>query len=52
VLDYHDMPAVRAISREASKSNDKFSAFVMAIVKSPMFEMSRNNNTTTDRAQK
>jgi hypothetical protein len=46
VLDYHDMPTVRSIARDAAKSNGRFSAFVIGVVKSPMFEMSRNNNTT------
>jgi hypothetical protein len=46
VLDYRDMPAVRSIAREAAKSNNHFSAFVMGVVKSPLFEMSRNNNSS------
>jgi hypothetical protein len=46
VLDYHDMPTVRSIVREAGKSNNRFSSFVMGIVKSPLFKMSKNNNTT------
>jgi len=46
VLDYHDMPAVRAITRDAAKENDRFSAFIFGIVNSPMFQMSKNNNTT------
>ncbi len=46
VIDYHDMPMVRSIAREAAKSNNRFSAFVVGVVKSPLFEMSRNNNAT------
>jgi len=49
VLDYNDMPTVRAIARDASKSGDKFSAFVVGIVKSPLFQMSRNNNTSVEK---
>ena len=39
VLDYRDMPTVRLISREASQSNNHFSTFVLAIVKSAPFQM-------------
>jgi hypothetical protein len=46
VLDYHDMPAVRAIARNAAKDNNRFSSFVIDIVKNPLFQMSKNNNTT------
>jgi mono/diheme cytochrome c family protein len=46
VLDYRDMPTVRSITREAARNNNRFSAFVMGVVKSPLFTMSRNNNTT------
>jgi hypothetical protein len=46
VLDYHDMPAVRSIERSAAKDSNRFSAFIIDIVKSPLFQMSRNNNTT------
>jgi len=46
VLDYRDMPAVRAIMREAAKENNHFSSFVLGIVRSPLFQMSKNTNTT------
>jgi len=46
VLDHRDMPVVRTIVRDASKSNDRFSAFVMGVVKSSLFQMSRNNNAS------
>jgi len=46
VLDYRDLPAVRAIMRDAAKDNNHFSAFVLGVVKSPLFQMSKNNNTT------
>jgi hypothetical protein len=35
------MPTVRAIEREAATRNNKFSAFVMGIVKSNAFQMRR-----------
>jgi hypothetical protein len=33
------MPLVRAIAREAAKSNNRFSALVLAVVKSDPFQM-------------
>jgi hypothetical protein len=39
VLDYRDMPTVRSIVRDAGKSNNRFSAFVLGIVKSKPFQM-------------
>jgi mono/diheme cytochrome c family protein len=38
-VEYYDMPMVRAIVREAEKSNYRFSALVLGIVKSPAFQM-------------
>jgi len=38
-LEHQDMPLVRAIAREAGRDNNRFSALVMAIVKSPPFQM-------------
>jgi hypothetical protein len=46
VLDYRDMPEVRSIAREAAKNGDRFSSFVMGIVRSPLFQMSKNNNVS------
>jgi hypothetical protein len=46
VLDYRDMPTVRSIAREAARNNNRFSAFVIGIVKNPLFQMSKNNNAT------
>jgi hypothetical protein len=39
VLDYRDMPAARSISRQAAQKDYRFSAFIMAIVKSAPFQM-------------
>ena len=39
VLDYRDMPVARSIQREAARNNNRFSSFILAIVKSPAFEM-------------
>ena len=38
-LDYHDMPAVRAIVRDAARSDYRFSSLVLGIVKSAPFQM-------------
>ena len=40
-VDYYDMPAIRAIVRDAARSNNRFSAFVTGIVTSPAFRMSQ-----------
>jgi len=39
-IDHADMPAVRAIVRDAAASNNRFSSFVSGIVKSAAFQMS------------
>jgi hypothetical protein len=41
VIDYRDMPMVRSIEREAASSNNRFSAFVLGIVRSMPFQMRR-----------
>jgi hypothetical protein len=38
-LKYYDMPAVRAITRDASSNDDRFSAIVLGIVKGAPFRM-------------
>jgi len=48
-VEYFDMPAIRKITRDAAKQNHKFSAFVMGIVTSQAFQMSKADvvETTT-----
>jgi len=41
VTDYNDMPEVRAIVHEAAKNDNRFSSFVLGVVKSPAFQMRR-----------
>ena len=41
VVDNTDMPVVRAIRRDAARNNNRFSAYVLAIVKSAPFQMRR-----------
>jgi len=45
LTDYQDMPIVRSIAGEASRKDNRFSAFVLGVVKSPSFQMSRSNET-------
>ncbi len=39
VVDYTDMPTARAIVRQAARGQDRFSAYVMAVVTSGPFQM-------------
>jgi hypothetical protein len=41
VLQDFDMPTVRSVAGEAARNNNRFSSFVMAIVKSTPFQMRR-----------
>ncbi|HTG75478.1 MAG TPA: DUF1592 domain-containing protein [Terriglobia bacterium] len=38
-MEHFDMPVVRSIVRDAEKSNYRFSAILMGIIKSPQFQM-------------
>lgn len=40
-IQYSDMPAIRGIARDASLHGNRFSAFVLGIVNSAPFQMSR-----------
>jgi hypothetical protein len=44
-IEYYDMPAVRAIDREAGRNDNRFSSFVVGIVKSMPFQMRRSEDT-------
>jgi hypothetical protein len=41
VIDYRDMPFVREIDRQAAKSDNRFSAFIMGVVNSVPFQYRR-----------
>jgi cytochrome c553 len=41
VIDYRDMPVVRSIEQQAAESGNRFSAYVLGIVHSMPFQMSR-----------
>jgi hypothetical protein len=45
VVQYYDMPTVRAIAREAAENDHRFSAIVLGIVKSAPFRMRRVEET-------
>jgi mono/diheme cytochrome c family protein len=38
-MEYTDMPTIRAITRDVAKDDNRFSAIVLAVVKSPQFQM-------------
>ena len=46
VLESYDMPAVRGIGREAARNNNRFSSFILGIVKSTPFQMRRAEENT------
>jgi hypothetical protein len=45
-VDYQDMPLVRSITRDASRAGNKFSALVLAVVKSKPFQMNMKTQDT------
>jgi hypothetical protein len=47
LTDHRDMPAVRAIERDAAKHDLRFSAFVLGVVKSVPFQMRKADDVTT-----
>jgi hypothetical protein len=38
-LDYHDMPTIRSITRQAADKDYRFNSLVLGIVNSPQFTM-------------
>jgi hypothetical protein len=56
VLEPYDMPAVRAIAHEAARNNNRFSSFLIGVVKSAPFQLRRaedieTGHDSTDHAQ-
>jgi hypothetical protein len=49
-VEFYDMPAVRQIIRDAAKNENKMSAFVLGVVKSNAFQMSRAEKVETTEA--
>src|SRR5262245_15432829 len=50
-LEYFDMPVVRSIQRDASRRSNRFSDFVLGIVKSAPFQMRRVEETANSEAR-
>ena len=48
VVDYRDMPMVRSIEQESARNNNRFSSFVLGIVKSLPFQMRRAEGGETE----
>ena len=44
-VEYTDMPAIRAIIREAGKSHNRMSAFILGVVNSGAFRMAKAADT-------
>jgi hypothetical protein len=51
-VEYYDMPTIRSIAREAVKNDNRFSSFILGIVKSPAFQMSKAEPATNTAANK
>jgi len=43
-VEYHDAPAIRAITRETAAGGHRFSALILGIIKSPPFQMRRTQS--------
>ncbi len=46
-VEFYDMPAIRSIVRTAAQNDNRISSFVLGVVKSPAFQMSRMEATET-----
>ena len=49
-MDYQDMPMVRAVARKANQANNRFSALVLAVVKSDPFQKNMKVDETKQAA--
>jgi hypothetical protein len=49
-VEHYDMPAVRQIIRDAAKSDNRLSAFILGVAKSNAFQMSRAEKVETTEA--
>jgi hypothetical protein len=47
VPDWYDMPVVRAICRDAARNDNRFSSFILGIVKSAPFQMRKAEESDT-----
>jgi len=46
-IEYFDMPAIRAIARDAARNDYKMSSFIMGVINSAAFQMSRAETVET-----
>ena len=46
-IEYYDMPTIRAIARAAGRNDNHVSAFILGIVNSGAFQMTRSDVTET-----
>jgi hypothetical protein len=51
-VEFYDMPAIRNVIRDAAKSGNKMSAFILGVAKSNAFQMSRAETTETTEASR
>jgi mono/diheme cytochrome c family protein len=51
-VEYFDQPAIRKVIRDAAKDNHRFSAYVLGVVNSRAFQMSRAEDVTTTTDEK
>ena len=49
-VEFHDMPFVRSIVRSAQQNDNRFSSFVLGVVKSPPFQMRKAENNDSAQA--
>ena len=47
-VEYYDMPSVRAIVREAASHDNRVSSFVLGVVNSPAFQMTKAPESLTE----
>jgi mono/diheme cytochrome c family protein len=49
-IEHFDMPSVRAIVRDAERNDNRLSSFILGVVKSPAFQMSKADDALTTTA--
>jgi len=47
-VEFYDMPAIRAIARDAAKNENRMSSFILGVVNSRAFQMSRADAAETE----
>jgi hypothetical protein len=47
-VEYYDQPTIRAIEQDAAENGNRMSSFIMGVVKSPAFRMSRAEAVADD----